>query len=573
MHERISMIAPYRSSADAVLSDLGSDAAHGLSRAEVERRLTEYGPNQLKSAPETPWWRRLLEQFENFLVIILLVAIVISMVEWLLQDPRETALPYEAIVILAIVVLNAMLGFVQEARAEKSVRALMALAAPEATVIRDGERQRIATHDIVPGDIVLVEAGDKIPADARLIEVANLQTDEAPLTGESMPVAKDARPIDGDVGLGDRRNMLYSGTVATYGRGRAVVVATGMETEVGRIAGLLEAAEKEPTPLQQELDRTGKRLSVIMLGICAVVFATGLLSSHGHHPQRRARPVPVRRGAGGRRDPGGAAGDRDGRAEPRRAPHGGGQRHRAQAAGGRDARRRDRDLLRQDRHADAQRDDGARDRSPSSALIEVGGSGYIPEGEFTVDGEPLAAGSPHARRASAQTLRAAALANDADAGQQRGPLARAGRPDRRRADRRRAQVRHRRSRARALPAHRRNPVHVRAQAPHHRPSSTATTPAELRVFVKGAPEMLLAKCRYLWDGGKIVPLERRAPRRPRCSATRSSPRQALRTLAIATRTVPAAALGIDPQAQPPADQTSSCRRASRTISCCSASSA
>ena len=146
-------------------------------------------------------------------------------------------------------------------------------------MVRDGERQRIAAHEIVPGDIVLVEAGDKIPADARLIESANLHTDEAPLTGESVPVAKETQPIDADVGIGDRRNMLFSGTVATYGRGRAIVVATGMATEVGRIAGLLEAAEKEPTPLQQELDRTGKRLSIIMLGICAVVFATGLLTS------------------------------------------------------------------------------------------------------------------------------------------------------------------------------------------------------------------------------------------------------------------------------------------------------
>src|SRR5918999_1218524 len=227
----------------------------------------------------TPLWKRLLEQFENFLVIILLVAVVISVIEWVLQDPRETALPYEAIVILAIVVLNAMLGFIQESRAEKSVRALMALAAPEATVVRDGERQRVATHDIVPGDIVMIEAGDKIPADARIIESANLRTDEAPLTGESTPVAKETQAIDADVGLGDRRNMLFSGTVATYGRGRAIVVATGMETEVGRIAGLLEAAEKEPTPLQQELDRTGKRLTIIMLAICAVVFATGVLTS------------------------------------------------------------------------------------------------------------------------------------------------------------------------------------------------------------------------------------------------------------------------------------------------------
>src|SRR6185503_18308805 len=138
-------------------------------------------------------------------------------VEWLLQSPRESALPYEAIVILAIVVLNALLGYFQEARAERSVRALMALAAPESTVIREGARQRIAAEAIVPGDILLVEAGDRIPADARLVEAANLQADEAALTGESLPVAKDTAPIEGDAGIADRRNMLYAGTVATYG--------------------------------------------------------------------------------------------------------------------------------------------------------------------------------------------------------------------------------------------------------------------------------------------------------------------------------------------------------------------
>jgi P-type Ca2+ transporter type 2C len=178
LHTDIS--APHREPAEEVVSALRSDVASGLSRAEAQRRLEQYGPNRLKSAPEAPWWQRLLEQFQNFLVIILLVATVISMVEWLLQDPRETALPYEAIVILAIVVLNALLGFFQESRAERSVRALMALAAPESTVVRDGERQRIPAEEIVPGDIVLVEAGDKIPADARVVEEANLHTDEAP---------------------------------------------------------------------------------------------------------------------------------------------------------------------------------------------------------------------------------------------------------------------------------------------------------------------------------------------------------------------------------------------------------
>ena len=272
-------IAPHRESIEALVSKLSSNAARGLSEVEAQRRLQHYGPNRLAGALQTPWWRRLVEQFQNFLIIILLIAIVISAIEWLLQDPRETALPYEALAIMAIVVLNAMLSFIQEARAEKSVRALTALAAPETTVVREGERQQIATHAIVPGDIILIEAGDRIPADARIVEEANLQIDEAPLTGESMPVSKNAQPIEGEAGIGDRRNMLFSGTVVINGRGRGLVVATGMATEVGRIASLLEATEKEPTPLQQEIDRTGKRLSVIMLGICVVVFAAGLLSA------------------------------------------------------------------------------------------------------------------------------------------------------------------------------------------------------------------------------------------------------------------------------------------------------
>ena len=206
---------PHREPVESVVLALASETARGLSAAEAQRRLGQYGPNQLRSAPEMPWWRRFVEQFQNFLVIILLVATVISWIEWLLQDPREALLPYEAIVILAIVLLNALLGYFQEARAERSVRALMALAAPECTVIRDGERQRIPAHDIVRGDIVLVEAGDKIPADARIIESANLHVDEAALTGESVPVTKETRPIDADVGLGDRRNMLFASTVAT----------------------------------------------------------------------------------------------------------------------------------------------------------------------------------------------------------------------------------------------------------------------------------------------------------------------------------------------------------------------
>src|SRR6478735_9088575 len=357
-NDAVDVTASHALPAETVVFALGSDPARGLSRSEAQLRLEQCGPNQLAGAPEIPWWKRFLEQFENFLVIILLFAIVISVIEWLLQDPRESALPYEAIVITAIVVLNALLGFFQEARAERSVRALMALAAPESTVVREGERQRIAAHEIVPGDIILVEAGDKIPADARIIEDANLRTDEAPLTGESMPVAKSPKPVAADVGLGDRVNMLFAGTVATYGRGRAVVVNTGMNTEVGRIAGLLEAAEKEPTPLQQELDRTGKRLTVVMLGICAVALAVAAI------PEALPAIVTVGLSLGVRRM---AAAHAIVRKLPAIETLGAAT------------------VICSDKTGTLTRNEmTVRAIMAGGALIEVGGSGYIPEGEFSL---------------------------------------------------------------------------------------------------------------------------------------------------------------------------------------------
>jgi Ca2+-transporting ATPase len=534
---------PHQVPAEAVVAALATDAAQGLSPPEAQHRLQQYGPNQLKSAPETPWWKRLLEQFQNFLVIILLVATVISVIEWLLQDPRESALPYEAIVILAIVILNAMLGFIQESRAEKSVRALMALAAPESTVIRDGDRQRIATQEIVPGDIVLVEAGDKIPADSRLIEVANLKTDEAPLTGESVPVSKETMPIDGEVGLGDRRNMLFSGTVATYGRGRAVVVATGMNTEVGRIAGLLETAEKEPTPLQQELDRTGKRLSVIMLGICAVVFAAGLLSTTTFSlnvvlglflfavalavaaiPEALPAIVTVGLSLGVRRM---AAAH----AIVRKLPA-------VETLGAAT-------VICSDKTGTLTRNEmTVRAIATTDAIIEVSGSGYIPEGDFMADGKPVGAASAH-REALAQILRAAALANDSTLAQRDGRWAVQGDP----------------TEGALVVAARKFGIGTSdlerfpriAEIPFTSERKRHTTvhvdrdnPAELHVFVKGAPEILLAKCRYVMGSGKAEPLTD-ARRTEFLQRNEGLARQALRTLAIAMRTVSAASLGIDPK--------------------------
>ncbi|HUF81718.1 MAG TPA: HAD-IC family P-type ATPase, partial [Burkholderiales bacterium] len=181
---------------------------------------------------------------------------------WLLE--RDSALPYEAIAILAVVVLNALMGYIQQSRAERAVAALRRMSAARASIMRGGVRQSIAAAEVVPGDVLLIEEGDTVPADARLIQSTALQTAEAALTGESLPVAKDIEPIAAEAGLGDRHNMIFSGTAATYGRGRAVVVATGMQTQMGRIAGMLKEAPVQTTPLQKELARVGRLLGAIV---------------------------------------------------------------------------------------------------------------------------------------------------------------------------------------------------------------------------------------------------------------------------------------------------------------------
>ena len=532
---------PHREPPEGVVAALDSDATEGLSGAEARRRREQYGPNQLKSAPETPWWRRLLDQFQNFLVIILLFATVVSMAEWLLQAPRETDLPYEALVIVAIVILNALLGYFQEARAERSVQALMDLAAPESTVVRDGERQRVPATEIVPGDIVLVEAGDKIPADARIVEEANLRTDEAPLTGESMPVAKNAGPIDRDVGIGDRRNMLFASTVATYGRGKAVIVATGMQTEVGRIAGLLDAAEKEPTPLQQELDRTGKRLSVVMLGICAVVFATGMFSTAALTlnvvlslflfavalavaaiPEALPAIVTVGLSLGVRRM---AAAN----AIVRKLPA-------VETLGAAT-------VICSDKTGTLTRNEmTVRAIATAGALVEVGGSGYIPEGDFTVEGARLAAGT-HLHDGVAQTLRAAALANDAALVQSEERWRVQGDPTEGALIVAALKFGIAESELARFPRIAEIPF-TSERKRHTTVHLDPEQPGELRVYVKGAPESLLIGSRYVWQNGGVVPLtdKRRAELLARNDALAG---QALRTLAVASRTVPSALLGID----------------------------
>jgi Ca2+-transporting ATPase len=256
-------------SPDQIIRQLATPPETGLTGEEAARRLETYGPNQLDEAPGTTFWQMLLDQFNNFVVIMLLVAAGISALlgDWI-----------EAGAIMVIVVLNATLGVIQEQRAEQALAALKKLAAPDAKVIRDGERQSIPSPQLVPGDIVLLEAGNYVPADIRLLEAANLRIEEAALTGESLPVEKDANiHLNADIPLGDRKNTAFMSTLVSYGRGRGVVVSTGMRTQIGLIAEMLQAVENEPTPLQKRLDQLGKALGWATLLICGAVFVVAIL--------------------------------------------------------------------------------------------------------------------------------------------------------------------------------------------------------------------------------------------------------------------------------------------------------
>jgi Ca2+-transporting ATPase len=259
----------YSLEATDVLKSLESDLEQGLSQAEASRRLTQHGLNELIERGLKSPWRILWEQLAGTMVVILIVAAIVSAA---LGDFKDAA------AILAIVVLNALLGFRQEYRAEQAMAALKRLAVPTVKVRRDGHLQEISARELVPGDVVLLEAGNLTPADGRLLESANLRVQEAALTGESEPVEKEIAALTAiELPLGDRRNMVYMGTLVTYGRGRLVITATGMDTELGHIATMIQATEAEPTPLQRRLAQLGQGLAAASLAIVAVVFVLGLL--------------------------------------------------------------------------------------------------------------------------------------------------------------------------------------------------------------------------------------------------------------------------------------------------------
>jgi Ca2+-transporting ATPase len=252
------------------LNDLNSKRT-GLRQEEATRRLAEFGPNELKKEKGKSPVRLLLEQFKNILVIILLAATALSF---------AVGEPYDAIVIIAIVIAVAVLGFTQEYRAERALEALKKMTAPTASVLRDGKEIKIRTSDVVPGDILLLHTGDKVSADARLIEVMNLKMDEAALTGESMPVGKDPTPLAAETPVSERTNTVFTGTTATYGRGKAVVTSTGMNTEFGKIAKMVQAADEEGTPLEKRMANVGKWLGIMAITVCAAVAVLGVIKQH-----------------------------------------------------------------------------------------------------------------------------------------------------------------------------------------------------------------------------------------------------------------------------------------------------
>ena len=264
----------YLQSAEEVLCSQGSQRG-GLTSQEAAARLEKHGPNRLQEAKKITNLQRFLQQLKDPMLLILMAAAAVSAVTSILSGEKLT----EVIIILAVVLLNAVLGVVQESKAEAAIEALQTMTAATSKVLRDGKITVLHSADLVPGDVVLLEAGDAVPADGRLLESASLKIEEAALTGESIPVNKTAETISaqGDVPLGDRKNMCYMGSTVVYGRGSAVITATGMDTEMGKIAGVLARTEQEETPLQRKLTQLGKTLSYLVLAICIFIFVFDLL--------------------------------------------------------------------------------------------------------------------------------------------------------------------------------------------------------------------------------------------------------------------------------------------------------
>ena len=276
MYKEVDEMKPYHQSIEDIINELQSDSIQGLSTNEAQLRIKKYGENKLKESKKKTSFEKFLDQFKDAMIIILLIAAAISF--GLAIKENDTSAFFEPLLILLIVILNAIMGVVQENKAEKSLEALMSLSSPHARVIREHQEKIIDAKDLVVGDIIKLEAGDFVPAESRLISSSSLKSEESALTGESVPVEKESQVIvDEDAAIGDRINMVYSGCSITYGTAKAIVCHTGMETEMGKIASLLNNEEDTKTPLQEKLAELGKKLGILAIGICIIIFIIGIL--------------------------------------------------------------------------------------------------------------------------------------------------------------------------------------------------------------------------------------------------------------------------------------------------------
>ena len=269
----------YNKSKNEIYNEFEITEKTGLSDEQVVKNREKYGSNELQAQKKKSLFVKFLEQFKDFMIIVLIIAAIVSGVVGYIEEGKIT----DSLIILVVVIVNAIIGVAQEAKAEKSLEALQKLSSHSAKVIRNGQVNVVASRELVPGDIVVLDTGDYVPADLRIIEAANLKSQEASLTGESVPAEKNAATIENEkVGVGDRTNMLFSSSLITYGRGKGVVVETGMNTEVGKIAGIISNTVKSETPLQTKLNKLGKTLGIAALVICIVIFVIGLL--YGKQP-------------------------------------------------------------------------------------------------------------------------------------------------------------------------------------------------------------------------------------------------------------------------------------------------
>lgn len=263
----------YNKSVEETQEQLQTNAQTGLTEEQVKQNREKYGTNELKAKKKKSIFIKFLEQFKDFMIIILIIAAIISGVVGVSKGEGIT----DTIIILIVVVVNAIIGVAQENKAEKSLEALQKLSSHASKVIRNGSLAVIPAKELVPGDVVILETGDYVAADVRLVEASNLKSQESSLTGESVPVEKNISTIEAEkVGIGDRTNMLFSSSLITYGRGKGIVVETGMETEVGKIAGIINETVDAATPLQVKLNKLGKTLGIVAIIICIIIFVVGI---------------------------------------------------------------------------------------------------------------------------------------------------------------------------------------------------------------------------------------------------------------------------------------------------------